>query len=66
MHNNKILKTFVLKLEIENDWIILILFFFSKESEHSVILKEISVPLWDQSKCNAALQASNIINLIFF
>ncbi|XP_023328590.1 chymotrypsinogen A [Eurytemora carolleeae] len=28
-----------------------------EESEHSVILKEISVPLWDQSKCNAALQS---------
>jgi len=29
----------------------------NEESDHSVILKEISVPLWDQRKCNAALQA---------
>jgi len=29
----------------------------TESSEHSVILKEISVPLWDQRKCNAALQA---------
>merc|ERR1719422_700607 len=29
----------------------------TEETDHSVILKEIAVPLWDQRKCNTALQA---------
>ena len=37
-------------------------FFFYLESEHSVILKEISVPLWDQQKCDASLKVSKDIS----
>ena len=33
------------------------LFFLFADSEHSVVLKEISVPLWDQTDCSAALEA---------
>ncbi len=32
-------------------------FFLSSASEHSLILKEISVPLWSHATCNGALQA---------
>ena len=46
-----------LKVRLSTNLICLFTICLPLESEHSVVLKEIAVPLWQHSVCNTALQS---------